>query len=30
MYTDDAKADAALLEIAKERYVVTHGKVERQ
>lgn len=30
MYTDDAKADAALLEIAKERYIVTRGKVERQ
>ena len=30
MYTDDAKADGPLLAIAKERYIVTHGSVERQ
>ena len=30
MYTDDAKADAPLLAIAEERYIVTHGKVEKQ
>ena len=30
MYTDDAKADGPLLAIAAERYIVTHGKVERQ
>ena len=30
MYTDDAKADGPLLAIAKERYIVTHGKVENQ
>lgn len=30
MYTDDAKADGPLLAIAKEKYIVTHGKVERQ
>ena len=30
MYTDDAKADGPLLAIAKERYIVTHGKVEKQ
>ena len=30
MYTDDAKADGPLLGIARERYIVTHGKVERQ
>lgn len=29
MYTDDAKADGPLLAIAKEKYIVTHGKVER-
>lgn len=29
MYTDDAKADAPLLAIAKERYLVTHGSVQR-
>ena len=29
MYTDDAKADAPLLAIAKERYLVTHGHVQR-
>ena len=30
MYTDDAKADGPLLAIAKERYIVTHGRVEKQ
>lgn len=30
MYTDDAKADGPLLAIAQERYIVTHGKVEKQ
>lgn len=30
MYTDDAKADGPLLAIAKERYILTHGKVEKQ
>ena len=30
MYTDDAKADGPLLAIAKEKYIVTHGKVEKQ
>ena len=30
MYTDDARADGPLLAIARERYIVTHGKVERQ
>ena len=30
MYTDNAKADGPLLAIAKERYIVTHGKVEKQ
>lgn len=30
MYTDDAKADGPLLAIAKEKYIVTHGKMERQ
>jgi len=30
MYTDDAKADGPLLAIARERYIVTHGKVEKQ
>lgn len=30
MYTDDAKADAPLLAIAKEKYIVTHGRVERK
>ena len=29
MYTDDAKADAPLLAIAKEKYLVTHGRVSR-
>ena len=29
MYTDDAKADAPLLAVAKERYLVTHGEVRR-
>ena len=29
MYTDDAKADAPLLAIARERYLVTHGRVKR-
>lgn len=29
MYTDDAKADGPLLAIAREGYIVTHGKVER-
>ena len=29
MYTDDAKADAPLLAIASERYLVTHGDVRR-
>lgn len=29
MYTDDAKADAPLLAIAGERYLVTHGHVQR-
>lgn len=30
MYTDDARADGPLLEMARERYIVTHGKVEKQ
>ena len=30
MYTDDARADAPLLAIAKERYLVTHGRVQRR
>ena len=30
MYTDDAKADGPLLAIAREKYIVTHGKVEKQ
>ena len=30
MYTDDAKADGPLLAIAKEKYIVTHGNVEKQ
>ena len=30
MYTDDAKADGPLLAIAKEKYIVTHGKVEKK
>ena len=30
MYTDDAKADGPLLAIAREKYIVTHGRVERQ
>ena len=29
MYTDDANADAQLLAIAKEKYIVTHGHVKR-
>ena len=29
MYTDDAKADAPLLAIAQEKYIVTHGSVKR-
>ena len=29
MYTDDAKADGPLLDIAQERYIVTHGQVKR-
>ena len=29
MYTDDAKADAPLLAVARERYLVTHGEVHR-
>lgn len=29
MYTDDAKADAPLLRLAKERYIVRHGRAER-
>ena len=29
MYTDDAKADAPLLAMARERYLVKHGKVSR-
>lgn len=29
MYTDDAKADAPLLSIAEEKYLVTHGSVKR-
>ena len=29
MYTDDAKADGPLLDIAKEKYIVTHGSVRR-
>lgn len=30
MYTDDAKADGPLLAIAREKYIVTHGNVEKQ
>ena len=30
MYTDDARADGPLLAIAREKYIVTHGKVEKQ
>ena len=30
MYTDDAKADGPLLAIAKEKYIVTHGNVEKK
>lgn len=30
MYTDDAKADGPLLQIAREKYIVTHGRVEKQ
>ena len=30
MYTDDAKADGPLLAIAGEKYIVTHGRVEKQ
>lgn len=29
MYTDDTKADGPLLEIAEEKYKLTHGKLER-
>lgn len=29
MYTDDAKADGPLLEIAQEKYIVTHGQVRK-
>ncbi|MBR5225101.1 MAG: haloacid dehalogenase-like hydrolase [Clostridia bacterium] len=29
MYTDNTKADGPLLEIAEERYKLTHGKLER-
>lgn len=29
MYTDDAKADGPLLAMAKEKYLVTHGRVKR-
>ena len=29
MYTDDAKADGPLLAIAEEKYIVTHGRVEK-
>ena len=29
MYTDDTKADGPLLEIAEEKYKITHGKMER-
>lgn len=29
MYTDDAKADGPLLDIAQQRYIVTHGQVKR-
>jgi phosphoserine phosphatase len=29
MYTDDTKADGPLLEIAEEKYKLTHGKMER-
>jgi phosphoserine phosphatase len=29
MYTDDAKADGPLLEIAEEKYIVTHGQVKK-
>lgn len=29
MYTDDAKADAPLLAVAQEKYIVTHGSVMR-
>ena len=29
MYTDDTKADGPLLEIAEEKYKITHGKLER-
>ena len=28
MYTDDTKADGPLLEIAEEKYKITHGKME--
>lgn len=28
MYTDDERADAALLAIAREKYIVTHGQVK--
>lgn len=29
MYTDDTKADGPLLEIAEEKYKITHGRMER-
>lgn len=29
MYTDNAKADAPLLDAAEEKYIVTHGKVRK-
>ena len=29
MYTDDARADGPLLDIAREKYLVTHGQVKR-
>ena len=29
MYTDDTKADGPLLEIAEEKYKITHGKLEK-
>ena len=29
MYTDDAKADGPLLAAARERYLLTHGTVQR-
>ena len=29
MYTDSVKSDGPLLDIAKEKYLVRHGRVER-